>query len=87
MNFYDIPRLVEVKPQPNMMLKAKFENGKIKLFDMKPYYKQYEYFQKLKNEKLFNKVKAGIGGLGVIWNKDIDLHGGDVYELGVDVNE
>lgn len=72
-----------VKPLENMIIKVVFENGEIKKYDMKPLIEKYEVFKKLNNKELFNKVKADIGGYGIIWNDDIDLSSEEIWKNGI----
>lgn len=64
------PRPVEVKPLKNFELLITFQNGEKKIFDMKPLLTMPLY-EPLKNEVLFNSVKAD--GTCIYWNDDIDL--------------
>lgn len=72
-----------VKPLENMIIKVVFENGEIKKYDMKPLIEKYEVFKELNNKELFNKVKADIGGYGIIWNDDIDLSCEEIWKNGI----
>lgn len=73
-------RVKEVIPLENMLLKIKFVNNKIKVYDVKPLIKKREIFNELKNEKLFKKVKVDQGGYGISWNDNIDLACNELWE-------
>ena len=46
------PRVIEVTPQENYILKLKFNNGEKRIFDVKPLL-EYKVFHPLKNESFF----------------------------------
>ena len=50
------PKAIEVKPLENYMLEIKFDNGEIKIFDVKPYL-NHKAFEELKKIEVFNSVK------------------------------
>lgn len=79
----EVPRIVEIKPKDGMILVAKFESGQIKEIDIKPYLEIFEPFKQLLNPALFNSVKVDCGGMGVVWNENIDLSRYDIWEYGV----
>ena len=54
------PRVVNVKPEKNYTLHLWFTNGEEGIFDVKPYL-DYEVFQALKDEKIFQTVRPFIG--------------------------
>lgn len=53
-------KAIDVKPLNNYELEIKFDNGEIKIFDVKPYFK-FAIFNELKEKEQFEKVK--ISGL------------------------
>jgi len=80
----NVPDPVAVEPQDNMMLKVFFEDGTVKLHDVKLYLKKFKVFEQLLNEELFKS--AYVDGYGIAWNDDIDLSIYDVWELGQTVS-
>jgi hypothetical protein len=70
------PEVVDVKPEKDYILHLWFTNGEEGIFDVKPYL-EYEVFQELKNEKIFNTVRPFIGT--VQWANDADLCPDTVY--------
>ena len=78
----NIPKIVSVEPKNDMLLAVKFENGQIKKIDIKPYLNFFEPFKQLCNPALFNNVKVDSGGMGVVWNEQIDLSRYDIWEYG-----
>lgn len=72
------PKAINVKPKNDYILEVEFDNGEIKLFDVKPYFK-FKAFEILKDIEKFNKVK--ISGLSGGWENDIDICPDELYEL------
>ena len=69
-----IYKINEVKSQDDLILWVKFNNGEIKLYDVKPLITEIQAFNILKeNPLLFDKVHVANGGYGIIWNEEIDL--------------
>jgi hypothetical protein len=64
------PRVKYVKPIKNFKLWLKFNNGEVKIFDVKPYLIK-GIFRELQNPELFNSVQ-GIDG-SVQWNNEADF--------------
>lgn len=57
-----MPKAIKVKPLEKYMLEIVFDNSELKIFDVRPYLK-FKQFKKLKNERVFRKVR--IGGLSI----------------------
>jgi hypothetical protein len=56
------PRVSQVSPNQDYTIELKFDNGERKVFDVKPYLDK-GVFQKLKDFKEFNSVKAFLGSV------------------------
>ena len=67
-----------VAPLPDFKLSVKFYEGVTKIYDVKPWFDKQKVFHQLFDLRLFYSVKADMGGFGIIWNEDVDLH---CYEL------
>jgi len=78
------PTAVEVHPEENYKIKVAFDNGEVKLFDVKPYIKG-EWYGKLFDKAYFNSVKTD--GFTVVWPEGQDLCPDELYHLGVPVRE
>ena len=78
-------KIVDVEIKENFILYCKFNNGKNKIYDVKPIIKDYKNFNELEDEKLFNKVKIDSGGYGISWNENIDLAVEELWENGKEV--
>jgi len=77
------PEVVNVKPEKNYTLHLWFTNGEEGVFDVKPYL-EYEVFQALKDEKMFNSVRPFIGTIQ--WANEADLCPDTVYLDSVKIN-
>lgn len=75
-------RVKEVTPMENMLLKIKFINNQIKMYDIKPLVKKWKIFNELKDNELFRKVKVDQGGYGISWNDEIDLACDELWKNG-----
>ena len=76
-------KVKSVEPLHGLMLRVKFENGIIKLYDVKPLIEQMEDFKSLENDVLFKSVKTDLGGYGISWNDFIDLECTELWDNGV----
>ena len=70
------PRVKSVVPENNFSLHLWFTNGEEGIFDMKPYL-DFEVFQDLKDEKIFNTVRPFLGTIQ--WANEADLCPDTVY--------
>ncbi len=73
------PDVVQVWAFPDYKLRIKFENGELKVFDMKPYL-DYQIFADLKSENLF--MRASIAHGTVVWSDEIDISPDTLYFKG-----
>ena len=64
------PRVKKVKPNKDYTLNIVFNNGEIKIFDMKPYLNT-GIFNRFKNYSLFTTVKPFLGSIQ--WENGQDL--------------
>ena len=69
--------IIEVEALKDYQLKLTFDNGEIKIKDMKPYLDK-GIFKKLKDINVFNNVKIKYGT--VSWENDIDMCADSLYE-------
>ena len=56
----------------NYLLSVSFVEGVTKIYDVKPLFKKWDVFNRLKEGHLFYDVQVDQGGYGVSWNDDID---------------
>jgi hypothetical protein len=64
------PRVKHVRPEQNFTLLITFDNGEVKIFDVKPYL-GIGLFAELKDLSLFNSVKPCLGSIQ--WANGVDL--------------
>jgi len=76
------PKVIKVQPEQNYMLTLWFTNGEHRRFDMKPYL-DFEVFQVLKDQKLFNTATTFLGS--VTWSNNSDLSYDTLYLEGVPI--
>jgi hypothetical protein len=67
---YDAPHVVDVQPHDDHTLTLTFENGELRLFDMKPYLES-SVFRPLQSLDMFCRVKVVYGSLE--WPGERDL--------------
>ena len=70
------PRAINIKPMENYTILVEFDNGEIKVFDVKPYLKHTD-FEDLKDIKKFNSVK--VSGLSIEWDNGADICPDELY--------
>ena len=69
--------IIRVETLEDYKLVLTFDNGEIKIKDMKPYLDK-GVFKKLKDINVFNKVEIKYGALS--WDNDIDMCADSLYE-------
>ena len=76
-------RLKNVTPLPDFMLRAEFQDGTIKTYDVKPIMSKIPVFDMLRYvHGLFEQVRVDAGGYGIVWNELIDLSCDELYDNG-----
>ena len=66
-----------------MMLKAEFQDGAERIYDVKPLMEKIPVFKMLGYvHGLFEQVRVDTGGYGIVWNDEIDLECNELYENG-----
>ena len=78
-------KVKDVAAMPGMRLSVQFANGTTKLYDVKPLLESFPAFEVLEDEGLFSSVEVVRGGIGIIWNDDVDLSCDELWERGVEV--
>jgi Protein of unknown function (DUF2442) len=63
-------KVIEAKANEDFSLDLKFNDGKLKRFDIKPYL-DYEVFKPLKNVDYFKQIKVAFGTVQWIDEQDI----------------
>jgi hypothetical protein len=76
------PRVIDVKAEKDYIIRIWFENGLIKVFDLKPYLDTGN-FTELKDHSIFFSVKPFMGSIQ--WSNGLDLCPDTLYEEGMAV--
>ena len=76
------PKAIDVKPLDNYKLKVTFDNGEVRIYDVKPLIKG-AWFGELEDKKIFNTVH--IAGLSVEWVNGQDICPDDLYYSSVPI--
>lgn len=77
-------RIQTVKAKENYIIEARFFDGQMVQYDVKPLFvifPQFKIFER--DEELFKVVKVDQGGYGISWNDDLDLDAETIWEDGV----
>ena len=70
-----------------MMLKAEFQDGAERIYDVKPLMEKIPVFKMLGYvHGLFEQVRVDTGGYGIVWNDEIDLECNELYDNGRQVH-
>ncbi len=77
------PKAINVVAKEDYTLMVEFDNGEIKIFDVKPYL-SCKAFEELKDIKKFNSVK--VAGLSVGWSNGTDICPEELYNNSVNKN-
>lgn len=64
------PRVKTVKPKKEYKLYLEFDNGEVKVFDVKPFLSK-GIFKELQNPEIFNSVQVNDGS--VQWSNEADF--------------
>ncbi|SDF62010.1 DUF2442 domain-containing protein [Sporolituus thermophilus] len=80
-----VPRIKWVQPCEEFVLKVAFNNGVVKIYDMKSKLDEPR-FSALKDKGIFRAVQVDGGGYGVSWNDEIDLSENELWMNGKELN-
>ncbi len=77
------PRVRYVKAEKNYLLRIWFQNGEVKVFDLKPYLDKGD-FSELKDRSIFYSVQPFMGSIQ--WINGLDLCPDTLYEDSVRIS-
>ena len=77
------PQALSVEPLENYQLRVGFDNGEVRIFDVKPLIRG-SWMGELADESYFKTVR--IGGLSVEWPHEQDICPDQLYECSVPVS-
>ena len=76
-------RVKEVETLSDFRLCVRFEEGKTKLYDLKPLFREIPAFKVLQMDpRLFSRVKVDAGGYGIVWTDELDLSCNELFANG-----
>jgi len=79
-----IPRIKELVPLPDFLLRVVFDDGKTVLYDVKEDMEQIPTYRDLRLIRgLFDQVQLDKSRTCVFWNEEIDLPSDTIYEYGI----
>lgn len=79
-------KVKNVTALPDYKLSVQFSEGVTKIYNITPLFEKYKFFLPLKDSvELFNSVTVDQGGYGIIWNDDIDISCGELWENGEEI--
>lgn len=76
--------IIKVEALEDYKLILTFDNGEVKIKDMKPYLDK-GIFKKLKDINIFNNVKIKFGTIS--WENDIDMCADSLYETSKNIKK
>ncbi|NLI79628.1 MAG: DUF2442 domain-containing protein [Candidatus Riflebacteria bacterium] len=74
------PYVMQVRPLPDHLLEIVFDNGEVRVFDVKPFLDRGD-FSRLKRDDVWRTVRVVAGS--VEWDGGLDLSYDTLYLLGV----
>ena len=78
-----IPKIKDITPLPDFLLRVVFDDGKAVLYDVKEDMEQIESYRDLRSiTGLFNQVQLDQSRTCVFWNDRIDFPSDTIYEYG-----
>ena len=81
-------RLTSISFKENLIIIAKFNDGKIVSYNIRQLYDQFPIFKELENDPLlFNNGIIAPGGCGIIFNDEIDIACEELYENGTLISQ
>ena len=76
----------KVNALPDYKLSVQFSEGVTKIYDVKPLFDRIPAFSTFLDEpELFYEVEVDVGGVGIIWNDDLDLACDELYANGTQI--
>jgi len=79
-----IPRIKELVPMQDFLLRVVFDDGKTVIYDVKEDMEQIPAYQDLRFIRgLFDQVQLDKSRTCVFWNEEIDLPSDTIYKYGI----
>ena len=74
-------KAVELSFKEGTSLEVRFQDGKVKRYDMASLFDKYPQLRALEDRDLFLSGKL-MGAYGIVWNDDLDIEAETIYEDG-----
>ena len=79
-------KLKDVTTLSDYRLCVQFAEGVTKIYDVKPLFDKWQSFEALlSTPHFFYDVKVDLGGMGIVWNDELDLSCDELYANGVEI--
>ena len=79
-------KLKDVTALSDYRLCVQFAEGVTKIYDVKPLFDKWQSFKALlSTPHLFYDVKVDLGGMGIVWNDELDLSCDELFANGVEI--
>ena len=79
-------KINSVTPLSGYKLRVRFSEGKTKIYDVTPLFDKIPTFKSLLNTPgAFANVSVDVGGLGIVWNDDVDISSDELWENGKEI--
>jgi hypothetical protein len=77
-------KIISVEAMPGLVLKAIFESGETRFYDVAPLKAKFPAFETLSTTPgLFESARVDACGYGVMWNDEIDLASEEIWFNGL----
>ena len=77
-------KALELSFKEGTSLEVRFQDGKIKRYDMASLFNKYPQLRALEDRNLFLSGKL-MGAYGIVWNDDLDIEAETIYEDGITI--
>ena len=79
---------IKVKFLEGVKMEVTYQDGKIIVFDMESVFNKYPQFKQLKSDRtLFENGHLDFNGSGIIWNDELDIDVGYIYDEGTVIKQ
>jgi hypothetical protein len=76
-------KIIEIEPLPKLKLRARFDSGDERYYDINPLLDRWPVFRTLASiPGLYELVHIEAAGYGIAWNAEIDLSSEEIWHNG-----
>lgn len=80
------PKAISAKMNEDTLIEVTFQDGMVKQYDMSALFGKYPQLKALEDRSLFYQGRLQ-GFYGIVWNDDLDIDVGTIYEKGITVRQ